>query len=200
MARKRPERRKRPADVPAIEAAFLRQVAEDAKQLAAEEAEHTAESDRLRADYKASREWEENKSHLESVITQRFADRLRAAGFPDPNNVGFVAADDPRLPALEAARADYHRDRESMRRVLCGPPAAQPKCRPALRRDHLFLEWYETAGAETYHSPATICKRWNSMPHAERELQTGMRGKVTYEVVKKALKKARDDATRPSSA
>jgi hypothetical protein len=50
------------------------------------------------------------------------------------------------------------------------PPADVPthKQRPAFLRDHLFLRWYETEGADTHHHPATIRDNWNAMTDAQR--------------------------------
>jgi len=79
-----------------------------------------------------------------------------------------------------------------------GPVEAnkQPDERPAFRRDHKWLEWYETADTDTYHSHAKIRNLWNATPEAERREICPMwcgtigKGESGRRVVVEAIKKA----------
>lgn len=35
-------------------------------------------------------------------------------------------------------------------------------------RDRCWLDWYEDCHSETYHCPAAILERWNSLPNRKR--------------------------------
>lgn len=66
--------------------------------------------------------------------------------------------------------------------------------RPAYYRDHLFLTWYETEGAETYHSPAKISDKWEAIPieTRKRDYPTAP-GNVNREIVRKGIAAAKKD-------
>jgi len=62
--------------------------------------------------------------------------------------------------------------------------ATAPNRRPSYDRDHQFLEWYNDKSSDTHHSPKQVRNRWNEMNPTR---------KVTIEVVKTGLKKARNE-------
>ena len=71
--------------------------------------------------------------------------------------------------------------------------AQEPKQRPCGRRDTAWLEWYNDKNAETYHSPANIRDKWNSMTDEERKrISPTSFNKIgkSRDVVKKAIQKA----------
>jgi len=85
--------------------------------------------------------------------------------------------------------------------VLLNPTPAEPKPedpparRPCYDRDHLFLQWYETEDADTYHSHAGIRDRWNKMPKEERtEICPQNPNRVNRDVAISAVKAAKRDA------
>ncbi len=73
-----------------------------------------------------------------------------------------------------------------------GPVVAESTERPAKARDHLFLEWYETAGEPTHHSHAAIKNKWNSLSSDERKrISPRASNKVeSRDVIVKAVKRA----------
>lgn len=77
-----------------------------------------------------------------------------------------------------------------------GQNQVEPKAkkRPAYDRDHLFLEWYEDEGADTYHSHAVIRDTWNDMDPKERERKAPTAaGNVTRDTVITAVKTAKKE-------
>jgi hypothetical protein len=76
------------------------------------------------------------------------------------------------------------------------PVARKRRC---YDRDYLWLKWYETEGQDTYHSPAKIRDRWNTMSESDRQSQSPRcshtigKDKSGRQVVERGLKQARQD-------
>jgi hypothetical protein len=123
-----------------------------------------------------------------STAMQRWARYLEAMPIDAQAEVSTIAAN-AREPLSAIVATGPEQDVPAATPPLPRSGKRKRKKRLCYDRDHLWLSWHETAGSDTFHSPANIRDKWNR----ENPTATISDGELGRDLVEKGIQKARNE-------